>query len=80
MFKIMHLKNKIQMLFVLNTIFIEFLNNIENRKNEKINSSVEHFEKNVDDVYRKSRKVTKTNNKIVNENVVAFLNVQKRID
>ena len=68
------------MLFVLDTIFIESLNDIENKKDDAINSSVEHFEKNVDDVHRESRKVTKTNNKIVNENVAALLNVQKRTD
>ena len=68
------------MLFVLDTILIESLNDIENKKDDAINSSAKHFEENVDDVHRKSRKVTRTNNKIVNENVIALLNVQKRID
>ena len=36
------------MLFVLDTILIEFLNDIEHKKNEKINSFVEHFEKNIE--------------------------------
>ena len=67
-------------MFVLDTILIESLNDIENRKDDAINSSAEHFEKNVDDVHRKSRKITRTNSKIVNENVVALLDVQKRID
>ena len=56
----------------------KFLNDVENKKNKKINSFVEYFEKNIDNVHRKSRKISKFNDIIANENIVAFLTIQKR--
>ena len=58
----------------------KFLNDVENKKNKKINSSAENFEKNIDDVHRESRKISKLNDIVANENIVAFLTIQKRID
>ena len=68
------------MLFVLDTIPTEPLSDIENRKDDATNSPAEHFEEDVDDVHRRSRRVTRTNSKIVNEDVAALLDVQKRTD
>jgi hypothetical protein len=67
-------------IYFLNTIITKFLNDVRNKKNKKNFSFVEYFEKNINDVHRKSRKISKFNDIVANENIVAFLTIQKRID
>ena len=54
------------------------LSDAENRENEEINPPAENFEKDIDDVHRGSRRVSKLNGTVANEGIVAFLAIQRR--
>ena len=54
------------------------LSDVENRENREINPFAENFEKDIDDVHRESRKVSKLNDTVADEDIAAFLAIQRR--